>query len=418
VAGSESVGSPRIAALERALDGCDSAALDAFWREIEREGTPLIEAIPGGDAAQRLVTFLWREEVRDSNPLTNVVVVGSVVGWDFAHNQMRRLRDTDLWYGTYQLAADTRTTYLLARNDSLISILEEPDPDARWASFIYDPLARRQQIFPANEEDPNDYELTFSVLELPDAPSQPWVAPREDVDTGMVTKHRIASERLGNERRVWVYTPPGYDSFAEDPYNLLVVFDGFAYLHVVPTPTILDNLLADGLIAPMVAVLVDSPNRNVDLPCSAPFADFLVEELLPWLRERYTVTSDPARVVVAGSSYGGLAAAYAGFRHPEVFGNVLSQSGAFWWRPEETQEHGWLIRQFVAAEPLPLHFYMDAGAFERGIRDPSILLYNRHLRDVPRAKGYPVAYAELSGGHDYLYWQGTLADGLIALVGR
>jgi enterochelin esterase-like enzyme len=37
---------------------------------------------------------------------------------------------------------------------------------------------------------------------------------------------------------------------------------------------------------------------------------------------------------------------------------------------------------------------------------------------VPRAKGYPVAYAELSGGHDYLYWQGTLADGLIALVGR
>jgi enterochelin esterase-like enzyme len=239
----------------------------------------------------------------------------------------------------------------------------------------------------------------------------------------MVTKHRIASERLGNERSVWVYTPPGYDSFSEDPYNLLVVFDSFAYLRVVPTPTILDNLLADGRIAPTIALLVESPDRNIDLPCSTPFAGFLVEELLPWLRERYTVTSDPARVVVAGSSNGGLAVAYAGFRHSEVFGNVLSQSGAYWWRPEETQEHGWLIRQFVAAERLPLRFYMDAGSFEHGIRDPSILLCNRHLRDVLRAKGYSVVYAEFSGGHDYPYWQGTLADGLIAdgliaLVGR
>lgn len=416
MAGSESVSSPRIAALERALSSGDPIALDAFWREIEREGTPLIEEIPG-EAAKQLVTFLWHEEVRDSNPLTNVVVVGSVVGWDFARNQMRRLRDTNLWYRTYTLPADTRTTYLLARNDSLVPMLEEPDPGARWASFVPDPLARRQQVFPANEDDPEDYEFTFSVLELPGAPRQPWAASRDGIPTGAVIKYRLTSERLGNERSVWVYTPPGYEPHSAQPYNLLVVFDGFAYLRVIPTPAILDNLLAEDRIPPMVAALVDSPNRNVELPCSAPFADFLVEELLPWLRERYPVTDDPARVVVAGSSYGGLAAAYAAFRHPEAFGNVLSQSGAFWWRQDEAQEHGWLIRQFVASEPLPLRFYMDAGTFERGIRDPSILLYNRHLRDVLRAKGYPVAYAEFTGGHDYLCWQGTLADGLIALVG-
>jgi enterochelin esterase-like enzyme len=121
---------------------------------------------------------------------------------------------------------------------------------------------------------------------------------------------------------------------------LLVVFDGFASLRVIPTPTILDDLLADGRIPPMVGVLIESPDRNVDLPCSAPFADFLVDELLPWLQEHYAVTSDPERVVVAGSSYGGLAAASAGFRHPEVFGTVLSQSGAYWWRTDDAQEHG------------------------------------------------------------------------------
>ena len=95
-----------------------------------------------------------------------------------------------------------------------------------------------------------------------------------------------------------------------------------------------------------------------------------------------------------------------------------SQSGAFWWRPDEAEEHGWLVRQCVASERLPPRFYMDAGTFERGIRDPSILHYNRHMRDVLRAKGYPVSYSEFSGGHDYICWQGTLADGLLALVGH
>ena len=115
---------------------------------------------------------------------------------------------------------------------------------------------------------------------------------------GKVTKHRIASERWGNERSVWVYTPPGYDSSSEEPCNLLVVFDGCAYLRVIPTPAILANLLADGHIAPTVTLLVESPDRNVDLPCSESLADFLVEELLPWLCERCTVTSGPARIVV------------------------------------------------------------------------------------------------------------------------
>ena len=43
---------------------------------------------------------------------------------------------------------------------------------------------------------------------------------------------------------------------------------------------------------------------------------------------------------------------------------------------------------------------------------------NRHMRDVLRAKGYSVTYRELSSGHDYVGWRGTLADGLIALIGE
>jgi pimeloyl-ACP methyl ester carboxylesterase len=39
---------------------------------------------------------------------------------------------------------------------------------------------------------------------------------------------------------------------------------------------------------------------------------------------------DPRRVIVTGSSAGGLAAAYVALMRPDLFGNVLSRSGAFW----------------------------------------------------------------------------------------
>jgi hypothetical protein len=87
---------------------------------------------------------------------------------------------------------------------------------------------------------------------------------------------------------------------------------GLAYLDAVPTPTILDNLVGEGKIPPLVTVLPDSldqETRNRELPCHKPFVEFLTQELMPWVHEHYHVTSDPAQTIVGGSSYGGLAAA-------------------------------------------------------------------------------------------------------------
>ena len=118
------------------------------------------------------------------------------------------------------------------------------------------------------------------MLSLPDAPPRRWTQPREGIARGKITETRITSTLLGNERRLWVYTPPGYRARGSR-YPLLVLFDGWEYLHWIPTPTILDNLLADGLIPPLVAVLVDTVPWRGELACYPPFGSFMTKELLP-----------------------------------------------------------------------------------------------------------------------------------------
>lgn len=412
----DTIQSPRIAALRQELEAGNTSALDAFWQEIAEKGAPLFEPVEG-DEEQTLVTFLWHGDA----DTRNVVIVGGLAGWDdFKEQQMTRLLESDVWYRTYRGDRTLRTAYSLGVNDSLVPVTRENWLE-RSASWRHDPLNPRTFLFPKDEEDPDDKESLVSALELPGAPPQPYSTPRAGVPAGTLEMHRLYSELLENERRVWIYTPPGYSS-AGEPYGLFVVFDGLAYIDLVPTPVILDNLLAEGKIPPLVAVLIDSLPQEVrsrELPCHQPFVDFLTTELLPWVREHYHVTTDPSHTIVGGSSYGGLAATFAALRAPDVFGNVLSQSGSFWWKPAEAREYEWLARQYVLSPTLPLRFYLDVGLREVAAHPdymPTQVVVNRHMRDVLQAKGYPVHYAEFMGGHDYICWRGTLADGLLALL--
>jgi len=297
------------------------------------------------------------------------------------------------------------------------------DPTAgpeRQATGIPDPLNAKQRF-------------GQSFAELPGAPPYTWSTARAGVANGTITRHSHTSAIMKNTRSIAVYTPSGYTPQSK-PYGVLVVFDQEAYLKPdqVPTNVILDNLIAAGRIPPLVAVLISNPSqqaRGLELPCNPEYAEFLNSELMPWVRANWNVTRDPHQVTVAGSSYGGLASAWAAYRHPETFGNVLSQSGSYWWSPrgdpahpekmEEGAESGWLPRLFMNSEKLDVRFYLDAGLFEVDLSGSggSILLPNRAMRDLLRAKGYEVHYQEFVGGHDYLSWRETLADGLLFLLG-
>lgn len=260
-----------------------------------------------------------------------------------------------------------------------------------------------------------------SVLELADAPPQPWLAEKGS-PKGKLERLSIESPILGNRRDVTIYRPPGFDP-ADERTVLLFVFDADQYLERVPVPRILDNMIAAGAVPPVVAVFIANPDRAArarELPANPAFADFMAKELYPFVVKETGLVAPAVRTVLAGSSYGGLAAVTVAMRHPEVFGNALSMSGSFWWSPPGTPENrSEYVAGLVAAGPkLPLRVFLSAGLFETdGGGTAGILETSRHLRDVMEAKGIPVTYRDYAGGHDYLVWQGVISDGLIALFG-
>jgi enterochelin esterase-like enzyme len=341
------------------------------------------------------VTFIRR----GSSTVQSIFLDGGLPGHP-ADKQLTRLGDTDLWYRSERLPADARFSY----GFGVLS------GSATQPSYVGDPLNPRG-----------------GQVELPAAPPLPWLQPMPDVPAGKLSNQRLASPILNGATRTFtVFTPAGYDPDG-NPYSLLVLFDGEVYRDrtLIAGTIALDNLIARGRIQPLVAVLINTGNstRDRDLGNSPAFADFLAEELVPWVRQNYRVSTDPSRTIVGGLSLGGLMAAYCGLRHSNVFGNVLSQSGAFFvwdgWPKPGTQpiapETGWLTRRFATTQQLPLRFFLEVGTLEKWA-ESDFLTENRRLRDVLEAKGYAVSYREMNGSHDILNWRSTLADGLIALA--
>ena len=420
------VESQRIRVLRASVERGERESVNAFWEEVNKVGAPLIEPIPG-DRDNMAVTFLWRGKPDTHNVMVLWTPYAGVVPDEYL---MARLGETDVWYKTIKVDRKMRLAYSLAPNAARLrpfSLGIDNDAITMIAAAARpDPLnPKRWRVDPQTADAP-EYRGS-SVLEMPGATPQPWIARRPGVAAGRVEKHQFKSVALNNEREIAVYLPPSYSAHAE-PYPLLVLFDEDAYLSQIPTPTILDNLISEVRIPPVVTLFIgNAPGaRDRELLCNREFTGALVTELLPWAHGLYNFTTDPRHTVVAGSSRGGLASACAGLWYPETFGNVLAQSGSFHLIPppgsettDSSSEPNWVARQFISSAKKPLRFYLDAGSAEFNATGggDAILFCTRTLRDVLRAKGYEVHFQEFAGGHDYLSWRGTLADGLMALLG-
>ena len=381
--------SPRIQLLYNTLRTGGMAALPEFWNEMEKHGTPIIEDDSEGYS---LVTFLWRND----GSARNVAVIQDWGSDGIREHHMSRLLESDVWYLTRRMPSDTRTTYQLSPSSST-----DPGEPAPYQLDHLNP-----KTFTAYPSETGD-DILFSLLELPDAPALPW-REAKSANAGTVRLHVPFTDR----RRLWVYMP---STPTTTRLPILVVFDGRLYKDSLKLPEMLDDLIDKKQIPPVAALLVDNQDRS-ELLCKAEFAEYVANVVLPWLRTAYPIRNNPHLNIVIGSSYGGLAVAFLGFRHSQVFGTVLSQTGWFRWHPEADHEHHWLTRQFRDAPHLPLRWWLQVGKLEVARMldgGPSQLAANRNLRDILQARNYFVSYHEYSGGHDASSLEHPLTKALI-----
>jgi enterochelin esterase family protein len=405
--------SPRVRALAAALP--DPERVKELCGELARDGSPLIEP---ADADNSWVSFFYL-----ASPATRSVSVSWSLWWPALEDaQLTRFPGTNLWWKSVRLPSSTRFSYQLTIDPPTVPRSNEALFDrAQAAVSLADPWNKAPMLVE------HDAYVRLSTVQLTAAAPERWRDPKLEPAPGRLDQHNLASERLGHTHALSVYVPAGYDQAREQRFPLLIFFDGDSYLHDEDTKTLLDALIAQRAIAPLVALFVinDEPSqRATELPCNATFAAFVADELLPFARAHYRVSQDAEQIGLAGLSFGGLASSFIALHYPDRFGKVLSQSGSYWWTFEQgspqydgVDSAAWLRRRYSERPVGKTQFYMSAGLFEGSPDGSGVLEENRAMRDALRALGYSVAYQEFAGGHDHLAWRASLPDGLIALYG-
>lgn len=159
---------------------------------------------------------------------------------------------------------------------------------------------------------------------------------------------------------------------------------------------------------------------------AAEFERFVVQVVLPAVRLRYNVRSDPTRTGVMGASLGGLAAFDLAWHYPQTFGFAGIFSGALWWRSDDSspaaRQSSRLVHRIVreTMPPPSVRLWFEAGtADEKADRDgngviDSIQDTTELMRELERQgfrRGTDVEYVEIEGGrHDEATWARALPE--------
>ena len=366
------------------------------------------------------VTFWWRDpqgtEKESAIHRVWVYITGVTDHHQNATPQsMQRIDGTNVWCWRVSLSANWRCSYCFiptTRNDIFSSLAVGAAPDRSelregWRQLL--PQAIADPLNPQSWQGGRGHAV--SALEMPEAPVQPgWDRPENPDSPAVCLQWRSA--RLGNTRRVWVFTT-GEAQAESRP--LAILLDGQFWAQSMPVWPALTSLTHRGHLPPAVYLLIDAidtVHRSRELPCNADFWLAVQEELLPLVKTTTAFSDDPQRTVVAGQSFGGLSSLYAGLNWPARFGCVLSQSGSYWWPHRGGGQDGAIVEQLktgtISAQGLRI-------VLEAGIREPIIYRANQALYAQLPSAPQSIFWRQVDGGHDALCWRGGLMQGLMTL---
>jgi len=262
-----------------------------------------------------------------------------------------------------------------------------------------------------------------------DDPPAGFNARRENVPHGELTMMEYDSKTVGTRRKMLVYTPPGYS--ADRKYPVLYLLHGIGgdereWQRTCHPENILDNLLADGKIQPMIVVMPngraqvnDRAEGNVfaTAPAFANFENDLLRDVIPAIEAKYSVYTNRENRALAGLSMGGGQSLNFGLAHLDTFAWVGGFSSAPNTKPpaelvpdpaaaREKLKLLWLgcgnkdglirisqgVHQYLKENNVPHIWHVDSHGHDGTEWAKNLYLFAQHLFKTPAAAMEPAKF--------------------------
>jgi enterochelin esterase-like enzyme len=316
---------------------------------------------------------------------------------------MTNLPGTTLWYVTRRFERDDLLDYMLAVNDPMSPLANDPN--------VVERVGRFWRTDPRNPLRMHTAQFEVSVLQMENARPFPDWTRMAAVPRGRVFEHTINSVQIGfNGRKLWVYTPPGYEQNPDWEYPMLIFQDGQWATGPLQLPAIVDALIKHRRIEPLVIAMIQSggqAERIREYTVNDAYYAFTLLELLPFVQAQYRI--DGTNLGIGGVSHGALAAAHAGLKNPGVFERLILISPPLGKGPDQERLEN-VQRRFESARVLPHRIFQSVGRYETRAR---FVRPAEQLRDaLRRRREIEYEYVEVSSGHGLVGFKSVLPEAL------
>ncbi|MEK6235825.1 MAG: alpha/beta hydrolase-fold protein, partial [Planctomycetales bacterium] len=230
----------------------------------------------------------------------------------------------------------------------------------------------------------------------------------------------VDTHKIDYQRKITVYIPAQHNPDAEAPF--MVSHDGPKGEPKLAVPRILDNLIAQKRIPPIILVMIangggdaQGHQRGKEYDnMSGLFAQYIETEVLPRVEKNYNVklTKDPEGRAAMGSSSGGSAALIMAWFRPDLYRRVLTTSGTFvnqaWPFDSKYPDGAWGFHKTIIpnSPKKPIRLFISVG--DRDLLNPNVMRDGMHdwveannrMAKALKAKGYEYQYLFCRGsGH-------------------
>jgi enterochelin esterase-like enzyme len=204
-------------------------------------------------------------------------------------------------------------------------------------------------------------------------------------------------------RAIKIFKPYGFASLSNLPS--LYVHDGFEALKSEYFQNVLDNLIADHKIKPIIVVFVPPVLREDEYVGrrQRAFTTMLCDELVPLIDKSYPTSRKPEDRGMMGISNGGHVSLATVLKRPDVFLNGAGQSSTITPQLLEILDNAVQHR----SSHKPFNLYMDVGQYDLDYpgTDGSFLNLNREFSAELTKDGIIHMYREVNDGHEWANWR-------------